>query len=71
MEIMVTTIAFHPMASLAHSTPFARLRALFALWRSRAYDREQLAKWDDRDLHDAGISRSVLEYELNKPFWRG
>jgi uncharacterized protein YjiS (DUF1127 family) len=43
---------------------------MIALWRARAYDRAQLAQWDDRDLHDAGISRSMLEYELNKPFWR-
>jgi uncharacterized protein YjiS (DUF1127 family) len=66
----MTTIAFHPTTRLFHTGLFTRLRTMIALWRARAYDRAQLAQWDDRDLHDAGISRSMLEYELNKPFWR-
>jgi uncharacterized protein YjiS (DUF1127 family) len=46
-----------------------------ALWlrreRQRAQDRAVLAQLSDWDLHDMGASRSVVEYELARPFWRG
>jgi len=71
----MSTLTFPPMSACpanaaARPGPFARLRTLFAQWSAREFDRAQLAKWDERDLHDAGISRVSLEYELNKPFWR-
>ena len=40
------------------------------LWLQRYRDRQELARWTDRDLHDIGVSRSDIEYELEKPFWR-
>jgi uncharacterized protein YjiS (DUF1127 family) len=43
----------------------------FRLWRRRAHERAELARWEDRDLRDAGLSRSALQHELAKPFWRG
>lgn len=72
----MTTIAFQPMTNCPSSATarpglLARLRTLFAQWSAREFDRAQLAKWSDRDLQDAGISRASLAYELNKPFWRG
>ena len=46
-----------------------------ALWlrrgRQRAQDRAVLARLSDWELHDMGASRSVVEYELARPFWRG
>jgi uncharacterized protein YjiS (DUF1127 family) len=43
----------------------------FRLWRRRARERSELARWEDRDLRDAGVSRATLQHELAKPFWRG
>jgi uncharacterized protein YjiS (DUF1127 family) len=50
--------------------PLAQLRTLLAKARRRSRDRAALAMLDDRDLRDLGVSRAVLAYELNKPFWR-
>ena len=41
------------------------------LWRRRARERSELARWDDRDMRDAGITRADVQYEMAKPFWRG
>jgi uncharacterized protein YjiS (DUF1127 family) len=40
------------------------------LWRRRAHERDQLARMDERSLHDIGLSRSAIYAELQKPFWR-
>jgi uncharacterized protein YjiS (DUF1127 family) len=49
---------------------FHRLAEGFAAWRRRAKERSDLARIEERDLHKLGLSRAVLELELNKPFWR-
>ncbi|HEV2550339.1 MAG TPA: DUF1127 domain-containing protein [Stellaceae bacterium] len=41
------------------------------LWRRRAQERNELARMDERTLHDIGLSRSAIYAELHKPFWRG
>lgn len=40
------------------------------LWRQRYRDRQELARWTERDLHDIGLSPSDIAHELEKPFWR-
>jgi len=40
------------------------------LLRQRYRDRQELARWTERDLHDIGVSRSDIAHELEKPFWR-
>lgn len=47
-----------------------RLLAVIAVWRRNARTRRQLARLDDRQLADAGISGCDREMELEKPFWR-
>lgn len=39
-------------------------------WRRCARDRRLLAMLGDRSLHDIGLSRAMVEYELSKPSWR-
>jgi len=41
------------------------------LWRRRMRERAELARWEDRDMRDAGVSRSAVQLEMAKPFWRG
>jgi len=40
------------------------------IWRQRYQDRQELARWTDRDLHDVGLSWSDIANEVDKPFWR-
>lgn len=39
-------------------------------WHERSQSRRELARWSERDLHDAGLSHSDIAYEIDKPFWR-
>ena len=40
------------------------------VWRERREQRLELAKWNERDLHDVGLSWSDIAFEAEKPFWR-
>ena len=40
-------------------------------WRDRSRQRRTLMRLDDRLLHDIGLSRSDVDREASKPFWRG
>ena len=39
-------------------------------WRERSQQRQALFRLDDRMLRDIGLSRSEVEREASKPFWR-
>lgn len=66
------------MSSLTHESMtnihiqgfFTQLRQNVHIWRERARQRRELAKWTDRDLHDVGLSWSDVVREVEKPFWR-
>lgn len=49
---------------------FARFAEMRATAKRRSRDRDFLATISDRDLRDAGLTRSGLAFEINKPFWR-
>ncbi len=46
----------------------AGARAL--LWHKRISERRELASLDHRMLRDIGLSRTEVEAEWRKPFWR-
>jgi uncharacterized protein YjiS (DUF1127 family) len=46
------------------------LGELLQLWRQRYQSRHELARWSERDLHDLGLSRGDVAFEIDKPFWR-
>jgi uncharacterized protein YjiS (DUF1127 family) len=48
-----------------------RVGALLSAWHQRAADRRQLRGLDEHMLHDIGLFRGDVEFEINKPFWRG
>ncbi|WP_083491682.1 DUF1127 domain-containing protein [Pseudomonas taeanensis] len=52
------------------SPPATHWRARLARWLLNARTRRQLAALDERQLADAGISRSERLAEQEKPFWR-
>jgi uncharacterized protein YjiS (DUF1127 family) len=40
------------------------------LWMERARQRRQLARLNDFQLKDIGLSRADVENEVSRPFWR-
>ena len=42
----------------------------WSLWQARRRGRRQLAELSDQMLQDIGISRTDVEREYDKPFWR-
>jgi uncharacterized protein YjiS (DUF1127 family) len=54
-----------------HGTGFwAQVEETVHTWRERLRNRQELAQWSERDLHDVGLSRSDIIHEAEKPFWR-
>jgi len=49
---------------------FAQLGERLHVWAERRRQRFELARWNDRDLHDVGLSWSDIAREAEKPFWR-
>jgi uncharacterized protein YjiS (DUF1127 family) len=66
------------MSSCSHQTMinhhesglFAQLGETLRVWAERRRQRFELARWNDRDLHDVGLSWSDIAREAEKPFWR-
>ncbi len=52
------------------TTPSLSLLDTLRLWRRRARERAELARFTDRELHDIGVTRSDALYEMAKPAWR-
>ena len=60
-----TPVSWHKVMRLCRQAS-----ALVATWRSRARQREALARLDDRLLADIGLTREVQMVECSKLFWR-
>ena len=56
--------------ALSLEDAIARLGRTLRQWWRRARERRQLARFDDRDLRDIGLTRADAAGELAKPFWR-
>lgn len=66
----MSILSHHSMTNHHHSGIFATIRDTLQVWRERRLARRELAVWTERDLHDAGLSRVDVLYEIEKPFWR-
>jgi uncharacterized protein YjiS (DUF1127 family) len=59
------------MVTNNHESGFLRrLKGQLGVWTNRWQQRQELAHWSDRDLHDVGLSWSDVVREAEKPFWR-
>ncbi len=61
----------HHASDLPLQGTFTAYRELFALWRQRARERHELATLDQRMIRDLGLNPGDIQFEVNKPFWRG
>jgi len=64
---------YHPSsrpARAGHPSLLARTAATLRLWRKRIHEKRALAQLTERDWHDFGASRSDIDAELRRPFWR-
>jgi uncharacterized protein YjiS (DUF1127 family) len=59
-------IGFAPRPAGLFATVVERLLE----WQERSRSRVLLGRMDDRMLRDMGISRSDVDVEVTKPFWR-
>jgi len=41
-----------------------------SVWQQRLASRHQLARLDERELQDIGLTKSDVWQEIDKPFWR-
>jgi uncharacterized protein YjiS (DUF1127 family) len=70
MDRTLSPAATQPTAAARPTNWPLRILAMITVWRRNARTRRQLARLDDRQLADAGISSCDREMELDKPFWR-
>src|SRR5260370_13240087 len=60
-------IAHHPVTNSQLWPIVPRLGALLRQWRRRIRERDPLARLEERDLHDLGLSPRTGYAELRKP----
>lgn len=66
----VIGLAAGRLATSRHGTFARAVVEMLRAWRRRAFERIELSRLNDRDLHDIGVSRSEALAESAKPFWR-
>ena len=52
------------------SISFARWRSALHSWRRREWERGELARMTEAELHDIGVTSAERWAEINKPCWR-
>ena len=61
----------HQKMTNGHETGvLAQILETLHTWQERRHQRAELAQWNERDLHDVGLSRTDIMFEADKPFWR-
>ena len=66
----MTAIIFSAVINSHEAGLFRNALSTLRVWRERSRMRRELAQWNERDLHDIGLSWSSVAEEVNKPFWR-
>jgi uncharacterized protein YjiS (DUF1127 family) len=63
------SLHFSSRAPLAGT--FTAFTNVIGTWRTRARERRELSQLDARSLRDLGLNPGNIQFEANKPFWRG
>jgi len=67
----MAAISLHYSSKAPLAGTYTAFNQILATWRRRARERRELANLDHRTIRDLGISPSAIQFEANKPFWRG
>ena len=67
----MAAISLHYSSKAPLAGTYTAFNQVLATWRRRARERRELANLDHRTIRDLGISPSAIQFEANKPFWRG
>jgi len=70
IEARVTWKTWLKSGARLFAADFVKLVDVLASWQRRVRDRNQLAQMSDHMLKDVGLSRSDIETEIRKSFWR-
>lgn len=71
MVALVHEILINSQLSGQHArAALGRVGATLALWSQRRLEARELARLDDRELQDIGLTRADVAMALTKPFWR-
>lgn len=65
-----TMILASTAPGLGGSGFWRRISDSLALYGRRIRERDELARFTERELRDAGITTTDAWIEINKPFWR-
>jgi uncharacterized protein YjiS (DUF1127 family) len=64
-------ISLHYRSEVPVMATVSAVGQLIATWRRRARERRELGSLDYRTVRDLGMSPADIQFEANKPFWRG
>lgn len=66
----MANISLHYRSETPLLATVSAVSQLLETWRRRTRERRELATMDLRTMRDLGISRTDIQFEANKPFWR-
>lgn len=71
-SVSATTRVLLLMVSVGELAAALAVHAVLKIitWQERVRERRQLATISDDMLRDVGLSRSQVDHEVRKPFWR-
>ncbi len=63
-------ISLHFSSKAPLAGTFTAFNQIFATWRRRNRERQELLGLDHRTIRDLGLTSQAVQFEANKPFWR-
>ena len=67
---MTTLILQHKGAGFSLAQKLSAATAMLQCWMDKYHQRRQLAALESEQLEDLGLSVSMVEQEVSKPFWK-
>ena len=69
-DLVIRPTTHRPRANRHSGDALNRFIETLRTWRKRSRERSELAGLNEYQLHDIGMSRSMIALEIDKPFWR-